>query len=101
MEKLDNNVNVKTTGAFELRDPISDITIGEKSVEVPETSFVTQMVALKRLEVVGGKVTQETDIEKENINPSIGEALPVKDSEPTIKDIIEKTPGRRGRPSQS
>lgn len=99
MEK-ENHIHVKTTGAFELRDPISDVTIGQNAVEVPETSFVTQMISLKRLEVTSGKVTQETDITKENLNPSIGEELPVKDPEPTIKELVDKAPAKRGRPAK-
>ncbi len=97
MEK-ENTIHVKTTGQFELRDPVSDITIGWKAVEVPETSFVTQMIALNRLEVTSGKATQETVVT--NQNPAT-EPLPVRDPEPTIKDIVEKTPGKRGRPAKS
>lgn len=97
MEKTENKLNVKTTGAFELRDPISDYTIGQKGIEVPETSFITQQIALKRLEVTSGKTTQETVVS--NQNPAT-EALPVKDSEPTIKELTEGPRGR-GRPAKS
>lgn len=97
MEKT-NTVTVRTTGKFELRDPISDVTIGWKAVEVPETSFVTQYIALKRLEVTSGKVTQETEVS--NHNPQT-EPLPVKDSEPTIKELTENVSRGRGRPPKS
>jgi len=95
----DNKVTVKTTGEFELRDPIQDIDIGTKPVEVFETSFVTQMLGLKRLELTGGKVTQEAKPDESNLNPSVGEALPTKDEEPTIKELQEKR--GRGRPSNA
>lgn len=101
MEKEDTTLTVKATGPFELRDPISDIDIGQKAVEVPETSFVTQMIALKRLEVVSGKVTQETDPKESNQNPSIGEALPVRDPEPTINELTNKGRGRPRKDSNN
>lgn len=97
MEKL-NKITVKTTGKFELRDPISDETIGWDAVEVPETSFVTQFIALERLKVVSGKVTQETEVS--NQNPAT-EPLPVRDPEPTIKELQDKSSARRGRPAKS
>lgn len=96
MEK-DNKITVKTTGPFELRDPIANLDIGDEAVEVNETSFVTQMIGLKRLEVVSGKTTQEADPQESNSNPSIGEALPTKDNEPTIKEL-QDTRNNRGRP---
>lgn len=92
MEKL----TVKTTGPFELRDASQNVDLTETPQEVYETSFVTQMIGLKRLEVVSGKVTQEADPTNSNINPSVGEALPTRDEEPTIKELNERA--KRGRP---
>jgi hypothetical protein len=97
MHKDDNKLTVKTTGDFELRDPIQNVDIGNEPVEVDETSFISQMLGLKRLEKVGGKTTQEYKPDESNHNPSVGEALPVKDSEPTISELQEKR--GRGRPS--
>lgn len=93
-----NKITVKTTGEFELRDMIQDVDINQNPQEVLETSFVSQMIGLKRLEVVEGKVTQESNPHDTNINPSVGEALPTKDDEPTIKELNEKAQ-RRGRPA--
>jgi hypothetical protein len=93
MQKL----TVKTTGEFELRDPIQDIDIGQDGTELYETSFVTQMIGLKRLEVIKGKPSQEADPHESTQNPSVGEALPTRDSEPTIKELNEKR--GRGRPA--
>lgn len=95
MEKL----TVKTTGPFELRDPYQNIDIGENAQEVLETSFVSQMIGLKRLEVVKGKPTQEANPNDSNQNPSVGEALPVKDDEPTINELQERA--QRGRPRKA
>lgn len=94
-----NKVTVKTTGAFELRDAVTGLDIGQKPVETIETSFISQMVALKRLEVVSGKVESEVNPHEGVQNPSIGEALPTKDSEPTIKELQENR--SRGRPKKS
>lgn len=102
MEKTETHkLTVKTTGPFELRDPISDIDIGQTEVEVPETSFVTQMIGLKRLKVVSGKPTAEHDPKDSNQNPSVGEALPVRDPEPTIKELVEKRPAGRPRKAET
>jgi len=95
MEKL----TVKTTGPFELRDASQNVDLTETPQEVYETSFVTQMIGLKRLEVVSGKVTQEADPTNSNINPSVGEALPTRDVEPTIKELNERA--QRGRPRKA
>lgn len=92
-----NKITVKTTGPFELRDPMTDVDMGQKEMEVLETQFVTQMIGLKRLEVVKGKVHAEADPKDSNQNPSIGESLPTKDKEVTIKELNEQT-ARRGRP---
>ena len=92
-----NKITVKTTGPFELLDPQSNIDIGKEAVEVLETQFVTQMIGLKRLEVVKGKVHAQADPYESNQNPSVGESLPTRDNEVTIKELNEKA-ARRGRP---
>ena len=97
-----NKITVQTTGEFELRDPITGGDINQKPQEVLETSFVTQMIGLKRLKVVEGKVTQEWDAKEFNQNPSVGEALPTRDSETTIKELNDQAEKRtRGRPSNA
>jgi hypothetical protein len=98
MEKL----TVKTTGPFELRDAMQNVDIGEKEIEVLETSFVTQMIGLKRLEVVSGKVTQEADPHESTTNPALTSLPSRPDTEPTIKELVEnRTPATRGRPKNS
>jgi hypothetical protein len=98
-----NKITVRTTGEFELRDPQTNVDITQDAMEVLETSFVTQMIGLKRLEVVKGKVTQEADPKESNQNPSVGEALPVRDNNTTIRELNDEADARtnrRGRPAK-
>lgn len=96
-----NKITVKATGPFELRDVMQNLDIGMEPVEVLETSFVTQMIGLKRLEITEGKAKQEWDPNEFNQNPSVGEALPVKDEHPTLKELTESTTAKRGRPAST
>jgi hypothetical protein len=97
-----NKITVKTTGPFELRDPIANIDINENEQEVVETSFVSQMLGLGRLTKTAGKVTQEWDPNESNQNPAVDVVLPTRDDNETVADLNEKAAtSNRGRPKKA